>query len=66
MCFFNSAEPPNMEQTQPVYTLKNLSRRKFSFPKFIQFSQGNNVTFDGASMTDGFLSRETCSFHSGE
>jgi hypothetical protein len=49
-----------MEQTQPVYTLKNLRSRKFSVQKFTQFSQGNNVTFDLASMTDGFLSRETC------
>jgi hypothetical protein len=48
-----------MEQTHPVYTLKNLSSRKFAFQKFTQFSQGNNVTSDLSSMADGFLSGET-------
>jgi hypothetical protein len=40
--------------------MKNLSSRKFSFQKVMQFSQGNNVLDAPASSTDSPLSKDTC------
>jgi hypothetical protein len=51
---------PNLEQTEPISTLKTVICRKYSFQKFTQFLLGNNVLDPNASNTDDFLWRDTC------
>jgi hypothetical protein len=48
-----------VEQSQSNFTLNNVSRRKFSSQKLIQFSLRNNVLDDPASSTDDFRSIDT-------
>jgi hypothetical protein len=60
MCFFNSAEWADLEYSECISTLRNLSCSKYSFQKIIQFSQGNNVLDAPASNIDGFISGDTC------
>jgi hypothetical protein len=49
-----------LELREPIYNLKHLSGRKYSFDKITQSSEGNNVLPDPVSNQDGFLSRDTC------
>jgi hypothetical protein len=60
MGFFNPAEQPYLEQTEPNSTLKNLSCRNYSSQKQTQLSKGQNELHTPASNTDVFLSRDTC------
>jgi hypothetical protein len=60
MCFFNSAEKANFEQSEGISTLKTLIGSQYSFLKVTQFSQENNVLDVPASNFDCCLSRDTC------
>jgi hypothetical protein len=66
MYFFKSAEYSYLEQREPISTLKNLSFRKYSIQKLIQFSQCNNELDVPASNKDCFLLRDTCVPHLAE
>jgi hypothetical protein len=60
LCFFKLAELVYLEKTEPISTLKHLSRRKYSFQKLTQFFQGINVLDAPASNIDDFLYADTC------
>jgi hypothetical protein len=53
-CSDNSAERAYFENSEHTSTLKNLSCRKFSFPKPSQFSQKKSVLDASTSSTCGF------------
>jgi hypothetical protein len=59
MGFFNSAEKAYFEQMS-LSPLETMICRKYSFEKFPQFSQGNNVLDAEASNIDDFLWRDSC------
>jgi hypothetical protein len=59
MFFQNSAVYAYLEQPEPIFTLKNISSWKCSFPKRTQFSDGNYLLDAAVSYTDGFLWRDS-------
>jgi hypothetical protein len=59
MCFLNSAEKANLEQTA-LLPLENRKCRKYSFQKLTQFTEGNKVLDLPASNTNVFLWRDIC------
>jgi hypothetical protein len=59
MCFFNSAEIALLEESEPIFTMKKLSGRKYPCAKHIKFSQGNNVLDAPACITVGYVFRDT-------
>jgi hypothetical protein len=40
---------------KPIYSLKNLASRRYSFQKVTEFSQGNKVLYAEAYNIDGYL-----------
>jgi hypothetical protein len=51
----NSTVQAYVEQKEPISTLENPHRRRNSFQKLTQFSQGNNLLGAPASITDDFV-----------
>jgi hypothetical protein len=58
MGFLNSPVYVYLKKTEPIFTLRNLSCRKYSSHKLPQVSQGKNVLDSPASKTNVFLSRD--------
>jgi hypothetical protein len=49
-----------LEKSEPLFTIKILIYRKYSFQTRIQFSQVNHVVDSPASSSHGFLLEDTC------
>jgi hypothetical protein len=60
MCFFNVAEQASWEKSEPLFTMKLLFCRKYSFQTLLQFSLGNNWIDAPVSRSHGFLLEDTC------
>jgi hypothetical protein len=55
MCFLNSGEEAELEQKEPLSSLKQQSCRKDAFKNQPRISQGNNMLEAVASNIDGLL-----------
>jgi hypothetical protein len=59
MCFFNLAEGAYLEESEPIFTMKKLSGKKYPCAKHTQYLLGNNA-LHAPVVSVGYLLNCTC------